>query len=160
MGEGVEAEADWEHLGTPETYLGYGRGERFASQRVAAVSTSPADTARPCPSRSTPGRSEASGRSGRRTSRCAGRREDRIRLPGARRAPRPPPASGAVPFRVPLDGAPPGSSHGDDVDAHGNGVLHDGRLYQLVRQHEEIRERTLEIAFAAPGAEAYVFTFG
>ncbi len=30
-GIGVEAEADWEHLRTPETYLGYGRGERFAS---------------------------------------------------------------------------------------------------------------------------------
>jgi len=30
-GLGVEAEADWDHLRTPETYLGYGRGERFAS---------------------------------------------------------------------------------------------------------------------------------
>ncbi len=32
-GLGVEAEADWDHLRTPETYLGYGRGERFASPR-------------------------------------------------------------------------------------------------------------------------------
>ena len=31
-GLGVEAEADWDHLRTPETYLGYGRGERFASE--------------------------------------------------------------------------------------------------------------------------------
>ena len=30
-GLGVEAEADWDNLRTPETYLGYGRGERFAS---------------------------------------------------------------------------------------------------------------------------------
>ena len=30
-GVGVEAEADWDHLRTPETYLGYGRGESFAS---------------------------------------------------------------------------------------------------------------------------------
>src|SRR6188472_892594 len=30
-GLGVEAEADWSDLRTPETYLGYGRGERFAS---------------------------------------------------------------------------------------------------------------------------------
>ena len=30
-GVGVEAEADWDHLRTPETYLGYARGERFAS---------------------------------------------------------------------------------------------------------------------------------
>ena len=30
-GLGVEAEADWGNLRTPETYLGYGRGERLAS---------------------------------------------------------------------------------------------------------------------------------
>ncbi len=35
-GRGVEAEADWDHLRTPETYLGYGRGERFASPHGAA----------------------------------------------------------------------------------------------------------------------------
>ena len=33
---GVEAEADWEHLGTPETYLGYARTEHFASANGAA----------------------------------------------------------------------------------------------------------------------------
>ena len=43
-GEGIEAEADWEHLRTPETYLGYGRGERFASAEPRRV-TSPAATA-------------------------------------------------------------------------------------------------------------------
>ena len=30
-GVGVEAEADWDHLRTPETYLGYLRSERFSS---------------------------------------------------------------------------------------------------------------------------------
>jgi len=30
---GVEAAADWDHLGTPETYLGGARGERIAAQR-------------------------------------------------------------------------------------------------------------------------------
>ena len=35
-GLGVEAEADWDHLRTPESYLGYGRSEHFASPgRVA-----------------------------------------------------------------------------------------------------------------------------
>ena len=29
VGVGVEAEADWAHLRTPETYLGSARGERF-----------------------------------------------------------------------------------------------------------------------------------
>ena len=31
QGLGIEAEADWDHLQTPETYLGYERGERFTS---------------------------------------------------------------------------------------------------------------------------------
>jgi hypothetical protein len=47
-----------------------------------------------------------------------------------------------------------------DVDEEGNGVLRDGRLYQLVRERDAVRERTLEIMFLEPGAEAYVFTFG
>ena len=65
-----------------------------------------------------------------------------------------------IPFRVLLDGEPPGPSHGVDVDEDGNGLLRDGRLYQLVREHGAVRERTLEITFLEPGAEAYAFTFG
>ena len=61
---------------------------------------------------------------------------------------------------MPLDGDAPGSSHGIDVDEQGNGVLDDGRLYQLVRQEDAVRDRTLEITFFEGGAEAYVFTFG
>jgi Thioredoxin like C-terminal domain len=65
-----------------------------------------------------------------------------------------------IPFRVFLDGEAPGRSHGVDVDDDGNGLLGDGRLYQLVREHDAVRERTLEITFLEPGAEAYAFTFG
>ena len=39
-----------------------------------------------------------------------------------------------IPFRVLLDGGAPGLSHGVDVDEDGNGLLAEGRLYQLVRQ--------------------------
>ena len=35
-----------------------------------------------------------------------------------------------------------------------------GRLYQLVRQHDTIHDRTLEITFLESSAEAYVLTFG
>ena len=52
-----------------------------------------------------------------------------------------------------------GPSRGVDVDEDGNGLLRDGRPYQLVREHGEVRDRTLEITFLE-GAEAYVFTFG
>jgi Thioredoxin like C-terminal domain len=65
-----------------------------------------------------------------------------------------------IPLRVLLDGEAPGQSRGVDIDEDGNGLLADGRLYQLVRQHDAVRERTLEIAFLEPGVEAYVFTFG
>jgi hypothetical protein len=33
-------------------------------------------------------------------------------------------------------------------------------MYQLVRQHDAVRERTLEITFVESGAQAYSFTFG
>ena len=39
-------------------------------------------------------------------------------------------------------------------------MLRDGRLYQLIRQHDTVGERTLEITFLEPGVEAFVFTFG
>ncbi len=65
-----------------------------------------------------------------------------------------------IPFRVLLDGQIPGPSRGVDVDEAGNGRLREGRMYQLLRQRDGIRERTLEITFLEPGAEAYVFTFG
>jgi Thioredoxin like C-terminal domain len=71
-----------------------------------------------------------------------------------------PGAREAIPFRLLLDGEAPGPSHGVDVDEAGNGLLRNGRLYQLVRQHDGVRERTLEITFLEPGAQAYVFTFG
>jgi hypothetical protein len=39
-------------------------------------------------------------------------------------------------------------------------VLRAGRMYQLVREHDRVRERTVEVTFLDPGAEAYAFTFG
>ena len=53
-----------------------------------------------------------------------------------------------------------GPDHGTDVDDHGSGTLAGQRLYQLVRQHGPVTERTFQITFPDPGAEAYAFTFG
>jgi len=67
----------------------------------------------------------------------------------------------SVPFRVLLDGTPPGADHGLDVDDQGHRRLVQPRLYQLVRQSGSmINDRTFEITFLAGGVEAYVFTFG
>ena len=49
-------------------------------------------------------------------------------------------------------------SHGEDIDEHGNGMLPEPRLYQLIRQPGQITDRTFEITFA--GAQVFAFTFG
>jgi hypothetical protein len=65
-----------------------------------------------------------------------------------------------VPFRVLVDGEPPGEAHGLDVDEQGRGTVAEQRLYQLIRQRGAIADRTFEVAFAEANVEAFVFTFG
>jgi thiol-disulfide isomerase/thioredoxin len=159
-GLGVEAEADWNNLRTPETYLGSGRSERFASVDGAF------DERRgyQLPDRLrvnhwalagewTIGREKVvlDEADGSIAYRFHARDAHLVLSPGPR---------GPIPFRLLLDGEAPRPSHGVDVDEDGNGVLREGRLYQLVRQHDGVRERTLGITFLEPGAEAYAFTFG
>jgi hypothetical protein len=66
----------------------------------------------------------------------------------------------AVRFRVQIDGQPPGTSHGIDVDDQGNGTVSEPRLYQLIRQTAPVADRQFEIEFLDPGVEVFVFTFG
>jgi thiol-disulfide isomerase/thioredoxin len=160
-GLGVEAEADWDNLRTPETYLGYERSEHFASPDGAGFDER---RAYELPERLefkhwalagewTIGRENAllEEVGGSIAFRFHARDAHLVLSPGAREP---------IPFRVLLDGEAPGRSHGVDVAEDGNGLLAEGRLYQLVRQHDSVRERTLEITFLEPGAAAYVFTFG
>ena len=63
-------------------------------------------------------------------------------------------------FRVSLDGQPPRTAHGLDVDEAGNGMVVEPRLYQLIRQPGPILERTFDIEFLDAGVEAFAFTFG
>ena len=160
-GVGVEAEADWDHLRTPETYLGYGRGDQFASPDGATF-----DQRRTyqlpehlhlnhwaLAGEWTIGReSVVLDQAGGTIAYRFRARDAHLVLSSGARAP--------IPFRVLLDGQALGPSHGVDVDEDGNGVLRDGRLYQLIRAHDTVQERTLEITFLEPGAKAYVFTFG
>jgi thiol-disulfide isomerase/thioredoxin len=160
-GLGAEAQADWDRLQTPETYLGYARSEHFASADGAAFDER---RAYELPERLrlnhwalagewTIGRENVvlDEAGGSIAYRFHARDAHLVLSPGAREP---------IPFRVLLDGEAPGSSHGVDVDEDGTGLLRDGRLYQLVREHDAVRERTLQITFLEPGAEAYVFTFG
>jgi thiol-disulfide isomerase/thioredoxin len=65
-----------------------------------------------------------------------------------------------VRFRVTIDGQAPGDNHGVDTDPQGNGVVTDYRLYQLVRQQGAIADHVFEIEFQDPGVQAFAFTFG
>jgi thiol-disulfide isomerase/thioredoxin len=161
VGTGVEAEADWDHLRTPETYVGYERGEGFASLGGA-------EFGRPVtyelPKRldlnqwalagewTVGPESAVLGQPGGSIAYRFHARDAHLVLNSGNGEP--------IRFRALLDGEAPGRSHGVDVDEEGNGLLRDGRLYQLVRQDGGIRDRTLEITFLDPGAQAYVFTFG
>jgi thiol-disulfide isomerase/thioredoxin len=160
-GLGVEAEADWAHLRTPETYLGYERSEHFASPEGAAFDERRAYA---LPERLRPNHwalvgEWTIGRENVVLEQAGGSIAYRFHARDAHlvlsRGTHDP-----IAFRVLMDGEAPRPSHGVDVDEDGNGVLRDGRLYQLVRQDGEVRERTLEITFLEPGAEAYSFTFG
>jgi thiol-disulfide isomerase/thioredoxin len=66
----------------------------------------------------------------------------------------------SVRFRVLVDGQPPGTAHGGDVDANGYGSVSEQRTYQLIRQPKPIVDRQFEIQFLEPGVEAFDFTFG
>jgi hypothetical protein len=63
-------------------------------------------------------------------------------------------------FKVKLDGTAPRDDNGVDSDPDGNGAVSEPRLYQLIRQRGEVKDRTFEIEFLDPGVSAYSFTFG
>lgn len=160
--EGIEAAADWATLRSPETYLGYERGERFASPGPPAVDQPHAYR---LPDRLRPGDWALAGEW------TIGATASLSDAPGGRLAVRfeardvnlvMGPATGHRPvrFEVRVDRDPPGAAHGVDIDARGEGTAHERRLYQLVRQPGTVEERLFEITFADPGAEVYVFTFG
>ena len=145
---GVERGADWEHLESPETYLGSDQGAGRAPSAAALGLNRWALT----------GEWQIEGRAsvllapGGSISFRYRARDVNLVLRSR--------SGGAVPFRVRADGKAPGPAGGLDVDAAGNGILAEPRLYQLVREPGKVRERTFQITFDAAGAEAYVFTFG
>ena len=159
-GQGVEAAADWDHLRSPETYLGEGRSEGFASPGgvVAESRLYRIPESLPLNQWAVAGhwtieqeKATLDHAGGSIAFRFQARDANLVMRSGAGQP---------IPFLVLVDGRPPGPSHGADTDADGNGVLGSGRCYQLVREQGEVLERTLEITFSQPGAQAYVFTFG
>jgi thiol-disulfide isomerase/thioredoxin len=160
--EGFEAQADWTNLETPETYLGYEQAERFASPGGADL-----DERRTyvVPDRLALNQWALSGdwtveRRASVVNEGGGRIAFRFHGRDVHLVMGPPAPGTSVPFRVLVDGEPPGAAHGLDIDEQGHGTVAQQRLHQLIRQPGSITDRTFEITFPDPGVEAYAFTFG
>jgi hypothetical protein len=159
---GVGLAADWNTLGSSKTYVGYAQATGLASpggvepdRRQLYVE---------------PPRLELNqwGLSGDWT---VGEQITTLNEPGGRITFRfhardlnlvlgPPSAGGPLRFLLLIDGKPPEGARGIDVDQRGKGAVVDSRLYQLIRQGGPVTDRSFEITFPDPGAQAYVFTFG
>jgi cytochrome c biogenesis protein CcdA/thiol-disulfide isomerase/thioredoxin len=160
---GVGAQADIAAERSPETYVGFAQQANFASPEGAV----------PYASRDySPGvavsRLNRWGLDGRWTIGPESARADtagggivyRFHARDLHLVLGPGPDGRPVRFRVTVDGQAPGADHGVDTDSAGGGVVTQTRLYQLVRQSGEIRDRTFAIEFLDPGVQAYAFTFG
>jgi len=159
---GAEAASDQADVKSPETYIGFSRAENFASPG-GAVGDTPHDYAtgdlKQLNDWGLSGEWTVGGQSaslnktdGAISFRFHARDLHLVLGPNADGKP--------VRFHVTIDGAAPGESHGADVNADGEGMVTDHRLYQLVRQSGPVMDRTFTIQFLDPDVQAYAFTFG
>ena len=159
---GAEAASDAADVKSPETYIGFARSENFASPG-GAVGDSPhvysTGDLKQLNDWGLSGDWTVGGQSatlnktdGAIAFRFHARDLHLVLGPSADGKP--------VRFRVTVDGSAPGESHGADVNADGEGVVTDHRLYQLVRQSGPIMDHTFSIHFLDPEVQAYAFTFG
>jgi thiol-disulfide isomerase/thioredoxin len=160
--QGAEVAADWDDLRSEETYVGYARGEGFASSGGAVLDVPRLYT---LPSRL---RLNTWALSGDWTvknpaavlNKANGTIAYRFHARDLNLVMGPPTPGTPVKFRVTVDGAPAGAAHGSDVDEQGYGTADGQRMYQLIRQPKSIGDRLFEIEFLDPGIEVFAFTFG
>jgi thiol-disulfide isomerase/thioredoxin len=159
---GIEAAADWGSLKSPENYVGYARSENFSS---------PGGTAQDRPHvYRAPDRLKLNhwalsgdwtvGKQATASNTANGRITYRFHARDLHMVMGPATRGTTVRFRVLIDGQPPGTAHGIDVDEQGYGTATEQRLYQLIRQPKPIADRQFEIEFLDPGVEVFSFTFG
>lgn len=162
QGSGVEVAPDERNVASPETYIGYDRAEHFASPtRVARDESTKYQLPKSLALNDwalggawTVGKEEGTAESlgAKIVFRFHARDLHLVLGPGADGKP--------VRFRVTIDGNAPGKDRGVDIDAQGNGVVREQRLYQLLRQSGAVQDRTFTIEFLDAGVQAYSFTFG
>lgn len=158
---GAQAPADVMHLRSEETYLGYRQASGFASREDVAADRPQEYSIRAL-------RLNQWGLTGNWTvgadgailNRAEGGIAFRFSARDLHLVLGPGSAGKPVRFRVTIDGAAPAADRGADIDADGNGTIQETRLYQMVRQTGDVRERSFEIHFFEPGVQAFAFTFG
>lgn len=160
--KGVEAQADWRSLGSPETYVGYARTEMFASPG-GAMRDKRHDYSVPARLQLNQwalGGSWTMGQEATVLDAANGRIAFRFHARDLHLVMGSQAKGGRIRFRVLLDGHSPGAAHGIDTDEEGEGVVTEPRLYQLLRQPGAIQDHTFEIQFLDAGVETFSFTFG
>lgn len=166
---GVQAASDESNMLSPETYVGYARAEHFSSPS-GVVPDQAAEYRAPdrlelnqwaLTGTWTVDEEKALLGGGPRGNTAVGSIVFNFQARDLHLVLGPGPSGKPVRFRVRIDGADPGSSHGSDTDASGAGTVHEQRLYQLIRQPPGVIHRhTFTIEFLDAGVQAYAFTFG
>jgi thiol-disulfide isomerase/thioredoxin len=147
---GLAEAADWSTLGSPETYVGAGRGEPRSNVPATALALNQwALTG-----------DWSVGEESAALQSAPGSIAYRFQARDLNLVLTPPDSGAEVRFTVHLDGQAPGEDAGLDVDESGAGTVSEPRMHQLVRQRGEVAERTFEITFLDPAVRVYVFTFG
>ena len=159
---GIEAAADWDSLRSPETYVGYDRTLNFASPGGAILGEPRVYTA-PAQLRLNQWALSGDWTVGNQATvlnQANGRIACHFHARDLHLVMRPAATGTSVRYRVLIDGQPPSSAQGVDIDDQGNGTVTEQRLYQLIRQPKPITNRQFEITFLDPGVQVYAFTFG
>jgi thiol-disulfide isomerase/thioredoxin len=159
--DGAEAPPS-EDVRSPETYAGYERTERFASNERLAHDTRRTYNAPLTPRLNQWGlgglwtvdaeRSELQAAPGKVVFRFHARDLHIVLGPARNGTP--------IRFKVSLDGTPPGDDHGVDSAPDGSGEVREPRMFQLIRQKGPVQDRTFAIEFLDPGIQVFSFTFG
>lgn len=158
---GIAVASDINSLQSPETYIGYAKGQNFVSPGGVVPDTSHTYlNASPKLNEWSLGGDWTVGAEYASLNQKAGRIRLRFRARDVHLVLGPSAAGHSVRFRITLDGMPPGQERGTDCNKDGSGSVAQQRLYHLVRQQTDVAERTIEIEFLDAGVQAYAFTFG
>jgi thiol-disulfide isomerase/thioredoxin len=159
--DGVQA-APSADIDSPETYLGYRQAERFASPEGLAHNSGKVYSPPAMPALNHWGLSGSwnDGAESVVLQETPGKIVFRFHSRDLHLVLSPTKDGKPVRFRVRLDGAAPGDNCGSDSAPDGTGEVREPRLYQLIRQNDQIKDRTFEIEFLDRGVQALDFTFG